>query len=272
MNKLKKELQQRKQFLEKAIKLAQQELADAPQEKLRISKSSNSVQYYLCSDEICKTIKNGKYVKRKDQDIVNKIAQRDYCKVLLERADKELKQVNKLLVCLDENNLEDVYENLNEYRKPLIKPIIAPRDLYIKNWLEQEYISNPFADGTVEIYSEKGERVRSKSEKIIADLLYKHKVPYIYEKPLKLSVYNRTPITVYPDFTILDADNRQEVYLEHLGMMDNLEYVSNAMIKISTYEKAGYLLGDELLLTYETGSRPLDTKLVEKVVEAYFTE
>ena len=60
------------------------------------------------------------------------------------------------------------------------------------------------------------------------------------------------------------------MYLEHLGMMDNVDYASNAIIKINTYEKAGYMLGDKLLLTYETSNRPLDTKLVEKVLEPYF--
>ena len=51
-----------------------------------------------------------------------------------------------------------------------------------------------------EYYTIKGERVRSKSEKIIADELYRYQIPYKYEFPLTLATHNRN-IQLYPDFT-----------------------------------------------------------------------
>ena len=50
-----------------------------------------------------------------------------------------------------------------------------------------------------EIYTERGERVRSKSEKIIADKLFLQNIPYHYERPIYLKGFGM----VYPDFCCL---------------------------------------------------------------------
>ena len=61
---------------------------------------------------------------------------------------------------------------------------------------------NPYPK-TEELVTNNGEIVRSKSEKIIADLLFMLGIPYVYECPLD------TPGgTIYPDFTILDISTR----------------------------------------------------------------
>ena len=75
---------------------------------------------------------------------------------------------------------------------------------------------------------------------------------------------------VLPDFTLYDIRTRKEVYLEHLGMMDNEEYFYKAFNKIREYENAGLYLGDRLLITYETLENPLDTKQVRLRLKSYF--
>ncbi|MBP5730304.1 MAG: hypothetical protein J6X19_03780, partial [Clostridia bacterium] len=102
---------------------------------------------------------------------------------------------------------------------------------------------------------------RSKSERIIANMLDKNGILYKYEKPLSLRGF-----TVYPDFTILDIRNRREIYLEHLGMMDNDKYLDNAILKLNRYSRAGYQLGDRLLVTMESSIRPLNIHAAEKMV------
>ena len=61
-----------------------------------------------------------------------------------------------------------------------------------------------------------------------------------------------------PDFTILDVKGRRERYLEHFGMMGDLDYVNNMMLKISTYEKNNIFIGDKLICTFESAKRPLN--------------
>ena len=57
------------------------------------------------------------------------------------------------------------------------------------------------------LITEKGEYVRSKSEKIIADTLTKNNINYVYELPLRLKGYG----TVKPDFTVLNKRTRHEL-------------------------------------------------------------
>ena len=57
------------------------------------------------------------------------------------------------------------------------------------------------------IITEKGEAVRSKSEKIIADKLYMKEIPYVYEQPLYLKGYGY----VVPDFKILNVRTKKRI-------------------------------------------------------------
>ena len=136
---------------------------------------------------------------------------------------------------------------------------------YMNQWLEQEYQKKGFQEGTPVILSERGERVRSKSEKILADYFYRHDIPYKYECPLHLSGVG----VVYPDFTFLSAKIGQEVYWEHEGMIDEEIYAQNAVRKIHTYEKNGIYPGERLILTFETKKSILDTRMIDALVYRY---
>ena len=75
---------------------------------------------------------------------------------------------------------------------------------------------------------------------------------------------------IYPDFTILQVESRKEIYWEHLGMMDNSEYCERALQKLNAYMKSDICLGDRLLISYETSKRPLDTKVLDKIIRNNF--
>ena len=115
------------------------------------------------------------------------------------------------------------------------------------------------------IITEKGEQVRSKSEKIIADKLFMKGIPYVYEQPLYLKGYGY----VMPDFKILNVKKRKEFYLEHFGMMDVEEYVRKALRKIETFEKNDIYPGEKLLMTFETSDSPINIKLLDEMVNRY---
>ena len=114
--------------------------------------------------------------------------------------------------------------------------------------------------------TENGERVRSKSEKIIADKLHALGVPYRYEYPLVLD----GNMKIYPDFMMLRMPEREETYLEHFGLMDDEGYVEKVMWKLNTYERNGIYLGVNLFITYETGRNPLNTKTFDRLIRSLF--
>lgn len=74
-----------------------------------------------------------------------------------------------------------------------------PWNEQLKQWISMEYNGNEFQEGTPVIMTERGERVRSKSEKILADYFYRNGILYKYECPLYLKYFG----TIYPDFTFL---------------------------------------------------------------------
>ena len=74
---------------------------------------------------------------------------------------------------------------------------------------------------------------------------------------------------IHPDFQALHAGTNEEVFWEHFGMMDDHDYAENAVRRIELYEKNGYFPGKQLILTFETGSRPLNVKMIEMIIEQY---
>ncbi len=90
-----------------------------------------------------------------------------------------------------------------------------------------------------------GEMVRSKSEVIIANILYQSGILFIYEQPLRAPDGSRHD----PDFTI--EWNGRTYYWEHVGMLDNPEYRQDWERKEPWY--ARHFPG-QLLTTRETST------------------
>ena len=112
----------------------------------------------------------------------------------------------------------------------------------------------------------KGERVRSKSEVFIANAMYFKNVPYLFETRLYLIGYGN----VLPDFAVLDVKTRKTIIWEHLGKMDDPAYVERNLRKINGYLRTGYVIGETLILTFESDQQPLNTNFIENIINHYF--
>ena len=124
----------------------------------------------------------------------------------------------------------------------------------------------PFAeDDETEFYTDNGERVRSKSEVLIANAMKKHGIPYKYECPIVLKGIGK----IHPDFTALNIRRRKIYYWEHLGKMDDPDYARKNTFRLNMYEKNGLFHGDSLITTRETSTLPLDTKLLDRMIDHY---
>ncbi len=245
------------QKLTELEKQAERFVKTAPEGKLRCAINKGSYQYYIGSE----------YQGKKKRKTVQKIAQKEYWQKMLPCIKKQKLALHNLLMALDVYALDKVYEKLHPARKELVDPYIKPMDDIVGEFESIAYKGKEFAEeDTTSYYTEKGERVRSKSEKIIADTLNQKGIPYHYELPIKLNYRNRM-VVVYPDFTVLNKRTGKRYFLEHLGMMDKPSYYEKAMWKIDVYEKNGILLGEELIITHETAGSPLDTNVLEKYVE-----
>ena len=118
----------------------------------------------------------------------------------------------------------------------------------------------------------RGELVRSKSEVIIANLLYANGVDYQYEAPLEVD-----KLTKYPDFTIEDDDTGETYYWEHLGMLSDYNYRQRWNKKLMWYREQGILPREEgsgphgtLITTEDSDNGGIDSEAVSQIITALF--
>ena len=266
MKSMETKLNEEMRQLESIIKAAKERLKDAPEGYLRISKKREGIEYYYKSDDDKNT--NGKYIRKEECKLAQQLAQRDYDEKILKVAKKRWKGIQCFLEHYRESNPKSVYDGISTNRKDLLEAVIISDEEYCKRWESIKYDGKGFDDEERELYTEKGERVRSKSEKIIADKLYMLGIPYRYEYPLVL----KNNIKMYPDFTILKMPERKEMYLEHLGLLDDHDYFNLTLQKLNTYQKNGIYLGVNLFLTFETNKSPLNISALEKLLKEQFVE
>lgn len=112
--------------------------------------------------------------------------------------------------------------------------------------------------------TEKGEMVRSKSEMIIANMLFENHVPYTYEKELEIGGFRKIP-----DFTIEDEESGDIWYWEHCGMMNDANYKKRWEAKKKLYAENGIVEEKNLIITEEDG-HGFDSSEIKKIIEKYF--
>jgi len=261
MNITEQELKKELSMLYQTEKELKEQLKKAPKGNLRVSNSHTKPEYYYKQEGV--SGKNGSYIKKKDLWKAKAIAQRDYNVKMLVCIERRIALIEKFMEWYGRTKPEDVFDMLNFCRKELVSPVIVSDEEYIKQWLKTEYQGKGFVEGASSFITERGERVRSKSEKIIADKLYTMGIPYRYEYPITLS----NGIRVYPDFTILKMPDRKEIYLEHFGLLDDETYLESTLRKLNSYSENGIILGDNLLITYESSHYPLNTKMLDGVLK-----
>ena len=262
MSNVVEKIEEELKIFDEMIKKAEKSLEAAPKGILRVSKSRGAIQYYRRENE---KDKNGQYIKKKNRSLANELAQKEYDMEILVTAKQQKEKLCRFVKEYMPDKIMDVYYQLSPERQKLVMPYILPTEQYVTEWESRRYKGKEFGVDMPEIYTEKGERVRSKSEKILADKFKLLGIPYRYECPLRLSGFG----IVYPDFTLLNCRTRQEYYLEHFGRMDDEKYSEKAAQKIETYQKGGIFPGEKLLITFETSKKTLNMKLVEQLIAHY---
>lgn len=217
-------------------------------------------QYYIGKEYIS---------KKKNEKRIQMLALREYRKKLNPHLEKAIEQL--MVAQKSFEHLYEVYEQMHEGKQILFDPDIVPISKRIQDFNSVAYESLPFSESDrTEYFTHRGERVRSKSEKIIADELERHGIPYHYEKPLLLRVDGQIK-EFHPDFTVMNITTGEIKYIEHLGMMDNPGYYNNVLTKLDVYERNGLLIGRDVILLHESSFRPLNTRIIDDYIQEFLT-
>jgi len=213
------------------------------------------------------------YLGKDKKDVVSSLAQKSYDGKLLRKVRQHRIALEKCLKILEKAGTDEVllavYNSMRDEVKPLIKTVDALNEEftieYVKKWESFRYIKKKVPNN-LPFYTKRGEHVRSKSEVIIADRLYDEGIPYYYECPVS---GEEMALILYPDFVVLNKRTRQEYCWEHFGMLDDPNYCADSMTKIAEYAKGGYIVGKNLIVTFECSKRALDTNLIDSTIKEY---
>lgn len=226
-----------------------------------VVKKGNGVYRYFYRNKDGELI----YIPSAKREFAKDLVQKDYYNRLFDILGEQKKIITKFINKYEPNAAVNLYEKISEGRKTLINPVIESEDRFIKEWLEKYKGQKNTFPTDFKIQTDRGEMVKSKSEKILADLFYRYNIPYQYEPEFVLKSGKK----IYPDFVVLNVKERKTYYWEHFGLVSNNEYSEKNLEKLCQYERMGVELGENLIVSFESNKLPLDVELVKNKIQKY---
>lgn len=252
--------------LENTLKKIDTFLNHAPEGCLKWQNKKGKTYYY---HQFMKDNKWARrYIKKGELSLAKMLAQKHYYLAIKPILEKTLNEIKRFLKKCSSNELEEIYDNLSIERKSLVTPIQLSVTEKVKQWQAEVYERNLMYPENLRYETEQGDVVRSKSEVIIANILYHNRkdILYKYERPLEVMENGRQK-TIYPDFTILNKHTGEVTYWEHAGRMDDPYYANEFVRKMNTYIANELLPGRDVMVSLESLSNPLDIKVVKRLVK-----
>ena len=234
-----------------------------PNGRLYVKGSHGYPQYYF-QDNLTS---EKRYLHASDSKLIKQLVQAEYEEKALDHLRKMKALLYRFLHSYNVNSIYALYDSLCPGRRSLVNPVLPDNDSYVQTWLEQHPGGqNPYPE-TGKYLTERGELVRSKSEKILADLFYKTNIPYQYEPLLELNNFQ----TIYPDFILLNVNKRKTTYWAHFGLLDDIDYAQKAFKKLELYEQNGILLGKDLIISLESSEKTLNMHDAKNKIDTFLS-
>ncbi len=247
-----------------AQELYEYEKAKYPEGRLKIKKDGIYVKYYHVRSSGSKKVPRT-YISKKDIKLAQSLAMKAYKDRLIYSLKHEIQAIDAYLRLYPKDNGDALFRISPTIRELIGSEVFPQFDA--ENWLQEPYDQSTEYPEDLKLMTMKGHYVRSKSEVMIADELYRRGIPYRYECAIELEGE-----TIYPDFTILDPKTGKIYLWEHFGLMDSPKYISKFQYKMGLYPRNGYVPQINLICTFETEANPLTSVNVIDMADRYFGE
>ena len=235
------------------------ELKKYPPGTLKCYPNGKYYTYYIIEDG-----KEKIYAPKKDKKLRFYMAQKRILEACLQDCRAELCAYECCLQSLQRNPANHLNRLLaDEGMQKILKQ--PDQNAKVKAWLKEPYPKNPNYPEHLTVPTVTGEKVRSKSEAMIVQMLHSMKIPFHYEQQLVLNGQS-----FYPDFTLMRPEDGKIFIVELFGMIDNPGYAGNTCGKLHTFMANGYYPDVNLLCFYETSDHPLDIVHVENTLKRHF--
>lgn len=248
------------EHIEQKINRIEQQLKRLPQGDIFCAKNGTTIKWYY---------HNGtyrEYIPKKKKKIAEQLAYKKYLVKLLKELEQEKNAIEQYLKkCRKEESEAENMLLLSSNYRSLILPYYKPMEERLYEWQTMSYQRNEKYPEKLIHESKSGNLLRSKSECMIDEMLYRAGLPYRYDCALQLG-----ETTIYPDFTIIHPESKKVYYWEHFGKMDDASYAQKTFYKLGLYNSNGIVPSINLIMTFETENNPLNMITVEKVINQYF--
>ena len=239
-------------------------------------------------------------VKSTDEKRIRTLCTAYHAKKIRSAALKERKQIEACLAILaKEPDASDVVRAEEKIRGAIMKNAVLSEltnEGYARKWQDGNDVVRKYRSHRKDDYHRyatmRGDYVGSKSEVMIADRLYARGVPYHYEiafTPEAVAdksrpVYDEMGFvigydalgygpdaedTLHPDFYVLNKRTRKAVFWEHLGKMDDPEYCRKNFNRFMRILDAGYIIGEDVIVTHEDSRHPLLPQDIDGIIDRY---
>lgn len=236
-----------------------QQLRGLPAGGLSTTIIKNQTYYYK--------VLNGKktYIGKADSKEVLQLQKRKFIEASLKRIEQNCVLMEQLIEGYKGIDPEEVMSNeTRAYRTPPQCCFSMSGVHNGKKWGNKPYRKfKGFPEG-LKHKTLKGEQVRSKSEALIANMLFVKKIEYHYEEEIDIGGK-----TIPPDFKIFVKSQNKFKLLEHLGMLVKEKYRSDALAKMDFYFSNGYRLYDDILFTCDDLAGRINTQDIGKLINDY---
>jgi len=239
-------------------------LKTAPEGHIVRSKRPSGWFYFSDVSKDCKRTR--KYIGGEDSLDVFAYIKKAYYQKLLEKLEWNYKATQYFLKHYNSDPERVVLDSLPEWMAERIKnDASTDRDTYISEWLKADYKKNTHRADALKIQTSRGEFVRSKGEREIANALFRKGLAYRTDCEVQL-----TDGTIYADFAILHPITLELYYWEHSGMLGDPSYTQANYDRIARYANSGYLIGERLIMTGENSDHVIGSQAIDRIIEAYF--
>lgn len=253
-------LKDRYDLIDATIKNIEKRLKSLPAGWINIRYQNGKAFYYHA-----KYKSKDRFLTKADAVLIKQLLQKRYLKEVLMIAKNELAALSKMQSLYPEDLPEELYEKLPEELRAGVEPVILGNEQDVREWMAEPYVGKPFKEGAPVYKTIRGERVRSKSEVMIADRMFFRGVPYKYECPIMIEGQ-----VIHPDFSMKRRSDNKLIYHEHCGKMDDPEYVNDLVERVNLYNQVGILQGDRLTFSFETADKPLDNRVIDRLIDEFF--
>lgn len=248
----------------KRLATIQKELDVLPNGTLSVNRKGSKTYFVESANSVRRGVS-------RDLDLVYQLARKQFLLLQQQFLRKDVSSISRFMKQSDseESKAMRLLKTYQQAGLDIARITLSPEDY---RWMHSSYRSNPFRPEERRYVTSSGIRVRSKSERTIANRLELNGIPYRYEAEMELDISSIDNLngtrhgqykTYYPDFLIRRMNGSLVVW-EHLGLLHLESYRASSFEKLFMYRQVGGVAEADMIFTVE--SDLVDINVLDEII------